>query len=116
MSRAGAIVLLLLACCRGHVTYTALGDVLTIDDDRLHVTVRHDDIPGLMGAMTMRFAVASPAVLAGVAPGSHIRFTLRQEDEGLVVTAVTAVPDAQGSGGNPDTSHAVAGSPPLAAS
>ena len=109
------IVLLLLAACGGPVTYTALGDVLTIDADHRHVTIQHDDIPGLMSAMTMRFSVASPELVAALAPGARIRFTLQQGDEDLVVTSVTVLPAtsrAQGSGGADDTSQAVAGSPP----
>jgi Cu/Ag efflux protein CusF len=93
MSRGPALALLALAlaaCGRGH-EYTGVGEVVAIDEPRLHATIRHEDIPGFMGAMTMRFAVASPDVLAGVASGAHVRFVLRDEGEPVLVH-VTVLP------------------------
>ncbi|HZP41081.1 MAG TPA: copper-binding protein [Candidatus Binatia bacterium] len=93
MRRALAAVALagaLLGCGRGR-EYTGVGDVLAVDEPRLQATIRHEDIPGLMGAMTMRFAAASPDVLAGVAPGAHVRFVVR-DDGAPVLVRVTAIP------------------------
>ena len=78
---------LVIACQR--TEYTGLGDIISIDEDRSHVTIRHDAIPGLMGAMTMRFPVAAPAVLGDLAPGTRVRFTLRRQEGTLVLCGAT---------------------------
>jgi Cu/Ag efflux protein CusF len=83
-----AAVVLCAAACRGPAEHAATGDVIAIDAPRLHATIRHDDIPGVMAAMTMRFAVASPSVLAGVEPGTRVRFTFRQEGGRFVITSL----------------------------
>jgi Cu/Ag efflux protein CusF len=88
--RALAVVLLALVACGRDVEYVGAGEVVSVDEPRLHVTIRHEDIPGLMGAMTMRFAVGSPDVLAGVEPGAHVRFRLRPAGGDYVVTRVEA--------------------------
>jgi Cu/Ag efflux protein CusF len=89
--------LLLFACACGHsATYSGTGDVVAVDDPPRHVTIRHDDIPDLMPAMTMAFAVRTPAVLAGVAPGIRVRFQLVREEHGLVVTEVVPIGPAAG--------------------
>ena len=99
-------------------TYNLEGEVRSINAENGLVTIRHKEIPGFMGAMTMRFAVASPQIIAGVVPGMHIRFTLQQGDDDLIVTSVTILPAtsrAQGSGGADETSQAVLESPPAEA-
>lgn len=55
------------------------------------VEVAHDDIPGFMPAMTMPFALKTPAEATGLEPGDRVRFTLRVGEreswaEDLVVT------------------------------
>ena len=77
--------------CGRDATYTGIGDVLAIDADRRHATIRHEDIPGLMGAMTMRFAVASSPVLAGIEPGAHVRFVIRPQDDTFVIVNMTVL-------------------------
>jgi WD40 repeat protein/Cu/Ag efflux protein CusF len=69
--------------------HAAVGEVVAIDPPRLHATIRHDDIPGVMSAMTMRFAVAAPAVLTGIEPGMRVRVTFRQEGGQPVITSLT---------------------------
>src|SRR5262249_59882936 len=60
------------------------------------VTIRHDEIPGLMGAMTMAFAVRSPQLLAEARPGTRVRFGLVQDGSDLVVTRIGPVGTAEG--------------------
>ena len=91
MRRAWTVLLALVLACGHTDTYHATGDVLAVDADQRHVTIRHDDIPGLMGAMTMRFAVDAPATLHGVAPGTHVRFVLRQAEDGFAIVDLRAV-------------------------
>lgn len=79
-----------LIACRS-TTYTAHGEVIEIDLAGTHVTIDHDDVPGLMPAMRMRFPVRDPALLRGVSPGSEVRFALERAGETLMLTALEVV-------------------------
>lgn len=57
-------------------TYAVRGVVQAIPPDHRHATIQHEAIPGYMGAMTMDFSVRDTNVLAGIAPGDKITFTL----------------------------------------
>jgi Cu/Ag efflux protein CusF len=48
------------------------GQVLSLTPDRMEATIKHDEIPGFMPAMTMPYKVQDPALLDGVAPGDVI--------------------------------------------
>ncbi len=55
--------------------YPLTGEILSVDAPKKTIVVRHNDIPGLMPAMTMEFSVsAGDAALAR--PGQHIRAQL----------------------------------------
>src|SRR5262249_50265665 len=87
-----ALVLLALAlACRREERFTGTGDVVAVDEAGLRVTLRHDDIPGLMPAMTMAFPARSLAVVAGVAVGTRVRFELARVGQDLVVTRLEPV-------------------------
>ncbi len=65
--------------CGGTEIYDAEGVVEEVQPDtgaHGQVVVAHEDIPGLMPAMTMNFDVADPALLAKLSPGQRIRFEL----------------------------------------
>jgi hypothetical protein len=72
------------------------GDLLAIDERGPWLTIAHDDIPGLMPAMTMRVPARSPAVIGGVEAGSRVRFGLVREGGRLVVTRLERLGDAAG--------------------
>jgi protein SCO1/2 len=57
-------------------TYTVRGIVQAVSPDQRKATVKHDAIPGYMGAMTMEFPARDTNVLGGVAVGDEITFTL----------------------------------------
>jgi protein SCO1/2 len=60
-------------------TYPMRGQILAIaaeKDGRRDVTVKHEDIPNFMPAMTMAYDVREPAVLNSFAPGDLITATL----------------------------------------
>jgi len=59
----------------GPKRYPLTGEVVAVDEARHRLTVSHDAVPGLMGAMTMEFAV-SAGDAASVHPGEHIRAQL----------------------------------------
>jgi Cu/Ag efflux protein CusF len=50
------------------------------------VTLEHSEIPGLMKAMTMEFAVAQPAQLAGVEVGETVEFHVVYEGGAYTIT------------------------------
>lgn len=62
------------------------------------VVITHDEIPGLMGPMTMGFRMASPEVGEGLAVGDHIRFTLRGAPPDVVLVAVEKTSPEAGRG------------------
>jgi len=61
--------------------YPLTGEVLSADAARKVLVVRHDDIPGLMPAMTMEFAV-SAGDAAVAKPGQRIRAQVFPSDKG----------------------------------
>jgi protein SCO1/2 len=61
--------------------YALTGEIVSVDVARKVLAVRHDDIPGLMPAMTMEFSVSEgDAAVAKV--GQHIRAQLIPADKG----------------------------------
>ncbi len=52
--------------------YPLTGQVLAVDPARKELTIKHEDIPNLMPAMTMAYPVATPELLQGRTPGELI--------------------------------------------
>jgi protein SCO1/2 len=57
-------------------TYSAHGVVQAVSPDHRHATIKHDAIPGYMGAMTMDFPARDTNTLNGISAGDEISFTL----------------------------------------
>ena len=55
------------------------------------MTIDHQNISGLMDAMTMAFAVDDAAVLEGIAEGDAVEFVLEQKARGLTVTKLAKI-------------------------
>jgi Cu/Ag efflux protein CusF len=86
-----AVSLALAACGDGDVTKgTGQGTIVAIDAAKNEITLDHGEIPGLMGAMTMTFAVSDPKLLEGLAQGRAVEFDLENQDGRYVVLAVRA--------------------------
>lgn len=66
--------------------YAAHGVVKRVDSSNGTVTIDHEDIPGLMMAMTMEFEVSDPSILHGVSPGQAVDFRVLKEGDRYVVT------------------------------
>jgi protein SCO1/2 len=60
-------------CGLGARSYDLRGQVLALDLEGGEVLVEHDEVPGLMPAMTMPFKVGYPGLLEGLRPGDLIR-------------------------------------------
>jgi protein SCO1/2 len=58
-------------------TYDARGIVREVAPDRREATIKHEAIPGFMGAMTMDFTVNNTNDLQNITPGDEITFKLR---------------------------------------
>jgi len=64
------------------------GIVAGIDVAARTVTLDHDEIPGLMGAMTMTFQVAPGVPLDAALEGAEVDFRVEQEAGTYTVTAL----------------------------
>jgi Cu/Ag efflux protein CusF len=56
--------------------YVLRGEVVAVDVEGYALRVAHEEIPGYMGAMTMRFPVLDAEVLSGIHEGDRIEATL----------------------------------------
>src|SRR5687768_18498162 len=60
--------------------YELTGQVLAVLPERAELTVRHDDIPGFMPAMTMTYPVVPASLLEGRVAGELVSATLEVTD------------------------------------
>ena len=72
----------------GDRVWLAKGIVRGVVPEKNLVLITHEEIPGLMGGMTMGFPARDPALLKGLAPGDPILFTLKEIDSQIMVVAV----------------------------
>jgi protein SCO1/2 len=72
-------------------TFSAMGVVRAPLDDTGHITIAHDDIPGLMPAMTMSFAVANRADASPLTIGDRVRFELHTDGANWTVASFAVV-------------------------
>ena len=95
IARLGAIglVLTILVSCKAESarTFPLKGQILAIapatrPDGKREITVKHEDIPNFMPAMTMAYAVSRPASLDGLAPGDLVTATLTNQGAELYLT------------------------------
>jgi protein SCO1 len=69
--------------------YTLKGQILAVLPDRQEITIRHEDIPGFMPAMTMNYPVAGPELMKDRTPGELVTATLEVRDATGRLTAIT---------------------------
>ncbi len=92
MSRIPLLLLLVAAaaaCGPGPVRRSAHGTVVDVARDERQVVIEHDDIEGLMPAMTMNFDVPDPALLGELAAGQEIDFEVEFDGHAYRVVAAT---------------------------
>jgi protein SCO1/2 len=82
-----ALAALLVAAC-SPPTHRGTGRVEEVRPDLQQLVLAHDEIEGLMPAMTMNLDVASPALLSGLAAGDQVVFELSTEDGGFLIVAI----------------------------
>jgi protein SCO1 len=72
-------------------TYTLNGQVLSIEAPRKQLTIKHDQIKGLMPAMTMPYSVRDEKLLSSVAPGDLVNATLVIVSNDAYLSSITKV-------------------------
>ena len=63
-------------CQRPAQHYQVHGQIVAVDPARQELTIKHEDIPGFMPAMTMAFKVWAPRQMADRIPGEMVTATL----------------------------------------
>jgi len=71
--------------------YSVRGIIREISPDRHEVTIKHDNIPGFMDAMTMEYRVKSPNILDGRKIGEEILFQLDVSPSDFYVEKIAPV-------------------------
>lgn len=74
--------------------YTLQGQVLAVAPDRHQATINHEEVKGLMAAMTMPYSVHDPKQLEGIAPGDLINAKLVVLPSDAYLTDVKRVGEA----------------------
>ncbi|MCC6642579.1 MAG: SCO family protein [Deltaproteobacteria bacterium] len=73
-ARASLLAFLLACGPTGEKTYEGVGVVHEVRPDLRQIVIAHEDIPGLMPAMTMSFDVPDVALLSTLTAGQKVRF------------------------------------------
>ena len=68
--------------------HSGTGIVKEVDPAARKITLDHEDIPGLMKAMTMTFEVSPDVRIGEIAPGTKVDFRVREEQGVYTVTEV----------------------------
>ena len=76
----------LLSCQAGGRRYEGRGIVREVEPALRQVVIEHEDIPGLMPAMTMNFDVTDPALLAQAKPGEAVEFEVAFDGRSYRIT------------------------------
>jgi len=83
-----------LACgCRDDDGYDAHGVVQDVNPQYGQVVIAHEDIPGLMPAMTMSFDVPDAELLARLTPGQSLHFRVVFDGRSYRVVSATVLED-----------------------
>jgi protein SCO1/2 len=89
------VALLALLSCSEPRRYEMRGQILGVNRDKLEVLVKHDEIVGLMPAMTMPWRVRSADMLDAIGPGDLITSELEVENNQGVITKITKLGTAK---------------------
>ena len=66
--------------------YDVKAKVVSVDGEKRTVTLDHEDIPGLMKAMTMTFPVEDAKMLESIKPGDQVQGRLKVKSGENVIT------------------------------
>ncbi len=78
------ITLLVTACSNSDIEspevlkeFTVKGVIVRVEDEGRTLIIKHEEMPGYMGAMTMPFRVKDPSESDGISSGDEIEFTYK---------------------------------------
>ena len=83
------LVIVASSACSRSQHYHGHGVVEDVQSDTRQIVIAHDDIPGLMPAMTMNFDVADEKLLTTLTPGDAIDFEVVFTGKAYIVTEAT---------------------------
>lgn len=69
----------------GGATYDGRGSVVSLDLNAKKITLKHEEIKGLMAAMTMEFPVRSGEILNNVHTGDKVFFSLTPRGTDFII-------------------------------
>lgn len=69
-------------------TYQGVGVVQATDAKRPSIEIDHEEIKGLMPAMSMEFYVKDKSLLGGLKPGDRVEFTIENGVGGIKITEI----------------------------
>jgi Cu/Ag efflux protein CusF len=69
-------------------TFEGEGKVISMHPKQPSIEIDHQDIKGLMPAMTMEFYVKDKSILDGLKAGDYIDFTISNGVGGIVITRI----------------------------
>ena len=87
--------LLIAAACSDIKHYEMRGQILGINRDKMEILVKHEEIEGLMPAMTMPWKVKTAGMLDNLGPGDLITSEIEVEGAASVVTRITKLGTAR---------------------
>ena len=87
--------LLAAASCSSAKTYEMRGQILGVNRDKMEILVKHEEIPGLMAAMTMPWKVQTANMLDNIGPGDLITSEIVVDDNQGIVTKITKIGTAK---------------------
>jgi protein SCO1 len=90
-----AAALLTAASCSHAKTYEMRGQILGINRDKMEILVKHEEIKGLMPAMTMPWKVQTANLLDTLGPGDLITSEIEVDGNQGVVTRITKIGTAK---------------------
>lgn len=93
------VLLLCVAACSRDRHYHGRGVVEDVQSETGQIVIAHEDIPGLMPAMTMNFDVADPKLLETLAYGDAIDFDVEFTGKAYIVTRATVREHGVATGG-----------------
>lgn len=88
-------IFLTAASCSSPKKYEMRGQILGVNRDKLEILVKHDEIVGLMPAMTMPWKVRSANMLDNLGAGDLIASELEVENNQGVITKITRLGTAK---------------------
>ena len=81
--------------CSSAKTYEMRGQILGINRDKMEILVKHEEIPGLMAAMTMPWKVQHANMLDNLGPGDLITSEIVVDNSQGIITKITKLGTAK---------------------